>query len=235
MERRYFPIEELRVDRQDGGSPVIRGHAAVFDRLSEDLGGWQERIRPGAFTEAIAHDDVRSLWNHNTDLVLGRNKAGTLELVEDAKGLAVRIQPPSWATGQLETIERGDVSQMSFGFSVAKGDDVWKTEGGRNIREVIRVRPLFEVSPVTFPAYRQTDVSVRALFQDVGLDGGALLPALVRFQRGLPPADGDQDLVRAAVDRLREWSAPLAKPTSEYAPAHHRNRALDLLEASLDS
>jgi uncharacterized protein len=168
IERRFFVCDALKIEmRAKGGKdvPVIRGHAAVFNQLSEDLGGFREQIAPGAFAEAIAADDVRALWNHNADYVLGRNRSGTLVLAEDVRGLAIEIDPPDtqWARDLLVSMERGDVNQMSFGFSLRPNGQDWaKDDAGQVIRTLKRVR-LFDVSPVTYPAYPQTDVAVREL------------------------------------------------------------------------
>ncbi|MBF8255863.1 MAG: phage prohead protease, family, partial [Anaerolineales bacterium] len=104
VERRFVPSAELRVD--DGGEgegPKIKGLAAVFNKLSEDLGGFREKIAPGAFAKTLKEADVRALWNHNPDFVLGRNKAGTLDLEETERGLSVVNEPPdtTWARDLL--------------------------------------------------------------------------------------------------------------------------------------
>ena len=167
-ETRCAGVTELRIEPQaDGGLPVIEGHAAIFDSLSQDLGGifpFKEKISKGAFKASIDKDDVRALWNHDPNYVLGRNRAGTLELKETVKGLLVRIHPPdtAWARDLTESIKRGDVSQMSFGFIVEK--ESWTVEEGLDIRTLERVK-LFDVSPVTFPAYLETDVGVRGALE----------------------------------------------------------------------
>lgn len=152
--------------REINGNPRIIGHAAVFNSLSEDLGGFREQILPGAFTEAIEKDDVRALFNHDANFVLGRNRSKTLVLAEDARGLAIEITPPDTQTIRdlvLEPMRRGDISQMSFGFSVRPGGQDWAVDDeGRTIRTLKRVR-LFDVSPVTIPAYPETDVALREL------------------------------------------------------------------------
>lgn len=156
-ERRTFTFEF----RADGDAPKIAGHAALFN-TDADIGGYYtERILPGAFAETIGKDDIRALFNHNPDYVLGRNKANTLSLSEDERGLAVEISPPDTQTARdlMTSIRRGDVSQMSFGFYTL--DAEWKTENGHDVR-VLKTLQLFDVSPVTFPAYAQTDVSVRS-------------------------------------------------------------------------
>lgn len=165
FERRQFIVDKLQVETREDGKRRIMGHAAVFNQLSEDLGGFREQIAPGAFEEAIKADDVRALYNHNPDHILGRNLAGTLKLSEDARGLAIEIDPPDTqiARDLLVSMERGDINQMSFGFSVKPNGQNWaKNDEGQVIRTLTRVR-LYDVSPVTFPAYPQTDVAERAL------------------------------------------------------------------------
>ena len=159
-----LPLKEIRINESDGGT-CIEGHAAVFDSWSETLGGifpFKEKVRKGAFAESIGRDDIRALFNHDPNYVLGRNRAGTLELVEDDVGLRVRITPPDtiWARDITTSIRRGDISQMSIGFVVE--DDEWSSQDGIDTRELKKVR-LFDVSPVTFPAYTATDVGVRAM------------------------------------------------------------------------
>ncbi len=124
-----------------------------------------ERIIPGAFNDSIAADDVRALFNHEPNMVLGRNRAGTLRMVEDSHGLSVEIDMPdtSYARDLLVSMRRGDVSQMSFAFTIPKGGQSWqKNEDGSNTRTLSKVQ-LFDVSPVTYPAYPQTDCAVRSL------------------------------------------------------------------------
>ncbi len=162
-ELRHFPLE-LRVTG-DAKAPVLEGHAAVFNLLSEDFGGWRERIAPGAFDQAI-QGDVRSLWNHDNNMVLGRTASGTLQLNVDARGLAYRVTPPdtSWFRDRLVSLKRGDVTGASFGFYTES--DAWGTEGGMKVRTIVKVAELLEISPgVTFPAYPQasTEMARRSL------------------------------------------------------------------------
>lgn len=161
-EVRYIQVQELRAAEPEGDQPAkITGYAAVFNSLSEDLGGFQERIRPGAFRKTLEEHDQRALWNHDTNHVLGRRKAGTLELVEDEIGLQFTIYPPDTQAGRdaLESMRRGDVDQMSFGFRTIR--DNWEQVDTKILRELIEVQ-LYEVSPVTFPAYPQTSAFVRS-------------------------------------------------------------------------
>lgn len=142
----------------------LRGYAAVFDKLSGDLGGFREIIRRGAFTNTVRSTDVRALWNHDPNFVLGRTSSRTLRLEEDSIGLLAFIEPinAQWARDLVESIARGDVSQMSFGFRMVK--DRWLRAGsdGLPIRELLEVE-LFDVSAVAFPAYLDTSVKVQAI------------------------------------------------------------------------
>jgi len=158
LEIRTFPIE-IRANKEN---PSLIGHAALFDVLSEDLGGFKEKIRKGAFVNSIQVDDVRALFNHDSNYVLGRNTKGTLKLKEDDRGLAIEIIPPDtqFAKDLMILIERGDISQMSFGFIVLV--DEWDSSDENNvIRTLVEVQ-LWDVSPVTFPAYPQTEIGVNA-------------------------------------------------------------------------
>ncbi|MDI3341601.1 MAG: HK97 family phage prohead protease [Sphaerobacter sp.] len=182
FEHRAFTPEALEVRALEDGTPRIVGYAAVFDVPSEDLGGFTEIIRPGAFRKTLQDGaDVRALWNHDPNWVLGRTKAGTLKLAEDERGLRIEITPPptAWARDLMESIRRGDVDQMSFGFWTVR--DRWSSdETGRVTRELIEVK-LFDVSPVTFPAYPQTEVQVRSAIAE--------LEQMIRRLAGfLPPA-----------------------------------------------
>jgi hypothetical protein len=163
MERRTYAHGEIRAEPAgEDRKPRFAGYAAVFNELSEDLGGFREKILPGAFADAIAGDDVRALFNHDANYVLGRNRAGTLTLREDDHGLAFEIEAPDtqWARDLHVSVERGDVSQCSFGFRVM--DDTWYTEDGEDRRDLKKVR-LFDISIVTYPAYTGTEASARSL------------------------------------------------------------------------
>lgn len=185
--------------RADDDEPIIAGHAAVFNQ-SADLGYFTERVAPGTFTKTIADDDIRALWNHDPNFPLARNRAGTLKLSQDDIGLAFEITPDatrSYDQDIMRSIARGDVSQCSIGFIVRSyeierdGDD-WT----RTLTDV----QLFDVSPVTYPAYTSTDVSIRSL-ADV----------LEEFRRGPdnPKSGGltweqDLDLRRRMLATLRD-------------------------------
>ena len=149
-------------------TPTMEGYAANFNSLSENLGGFREMLVPGCFKNAIANSDVRGLFNHDPNLILGRNTSGTLRLVEDEKGLRFEIDPPetSYAKDLQVSMQRGDVNQCSFGFTVAEDGDSWqKDSDGLWIRTISNVARLFDVSPVTYPAYTSTSCAVRSMMQ----------------------------------------------------------------------
>lgn len=169
---------EVRALVTEEGKRQIAGYAAVFNKESVDLGGFVERIAPGAFRESIAGGDIRALWSHNSDLVLGRTANRTLRLSEDDYGLKFELDLPDTTLGRdaFTSIERGDVSGMSFGFSIQKREDqVWERgePGKPHLRTLLRV-DLFEVSPTAFPAYQQTHVSTRDLEEFLSEDLSAL-------------------------------------------------------------
>lgn len=185
-ERRAYCLQELRADVEPGQAPMIRGYAAVFDQLSEELGGFREKIQRGAFAANLAGADVRALFNHDPNLVLGRTKSGTLRLQEDIHGLRIEIDPPDTQAARdlMTSMQRGDIDQMSFGFQVIR--DHWETDPeGKVTRTLLDVR-LFDVSPVTYPAYPQTQVGVRSALasaaQAAGIDADALMDAIPRAQ-----------------------------------------------------
>jgi HK97 family phage prohead protease len=162
IERRYlvFSDAELRVIG-DEDAPVIEGYAAIFNKLSEDLGGFREKIAPGAFRKALKRTDTVMLFNHDPNYPLGRVSAGTLELKEDKKGLFVRAKLPRSAARIIESIQRRDVTKMSFGFLTEK--DEWLHKKNESIRTLVEVAELPDVSPVVFPAYPDTKVALRSL------------------------------------------------------------------------
>ena len=148
--------------RGDDGEQRISGYAAVFNTLSENLGGFREQIAPGAF-DPVMDDDVRALFNHEPHLILGRTTADTLQLSLDDTGLRYRIDPPDtqYARDLVKSIERKDVTQSSFAFWVE--DDRWdEDDEGRVIRTIKKYRRLYDISPVTYPAYPDTSVAARS-------------------------------------------------------------------------
>jgi HK97 family phage prohead protease len=163
-EIRILKTAELRVLRDGDNLPKIEGYAAVFNKNSEDM-GFIERIAPGAFKKSLKTSDVRALFNHDSNIILGRISAGTLDLKEDKKGLFMSVTPPDTQLVRdmvLSPIERGDITQQSFGFNIKS--DEWKDlDKDVPIRTITEVDNIFDVSPVTFPAYPDTEVALRSL------------------------------------------------------------------------
>jgi HK97 family phage prohead protease len=175
LERRLYPIE-LRVS--DGEKTTIAGTGIVYNQLSVVIWGmFREQISPGAFTESMAKRDVRFLWNHNTDYPLGRTGNGTLRLSEDESGIGFENDPPatSWGNDAVASLRRGDVTQTSFGFVTVEDD--WSIDSNEQLIRTIRKGELWEISPVVFPAYPQTEVGLRG---QQGLEAMPTMPDWVR-------------------------------------------------------
>ncbi len=158
--------------REEGGKNHISG-IIPYDSMSEDLGGFREVIRKGAFTKTLREGDARCLWAHNTQYVLGRRSAGTLDFKDEADGLHFDCTLPatSWASDVFETVSRRDAPGVSFGFYVIK--DSWTRGQGKEpvLRELLEVNMLEVSVGVAFPAYPESDSesSTRALFEKSGI------------------------------------------------------------------
>jgi uncharacterized protein len=170
--QRFFPfvVEEVRDSGAGKGQYTVRGHASVYDQWSLDLGGFRERVLPGAFDNALTGDPhVLHLWDHDTRFVLSSTRNKTLELKSDTTGLAYwsRVAPTSYAADLRVLLERGDIDQSSFAFTVEK--DEWRIvdEGGLEIveRSIVEVAELFDVTTCAMGAYPQTDsvLAVRSM------------------------------------------------------------------------
>jgi HK97 family phage prohead protease len=162
LERRAA-VGSVRVDVSS--ERRIKGYAIVFDSLSLDLGGFRERILPEAVNRTLREGvDVRALVDHDSSKIIGRVTAGTLSLAKDKTGLRVMIDPPQTtvAADLLESIQRGDITGMSFAFRTLEDD--WHIEDGEPVRDVSDML-IREVSIVSFPAYEDTSVALRSLDQ----------------------------------------------------------------------
>lgn len=162
MERRLAKTEfEVRATPNAAGV-VIEGHAAVFMRLSRNLGGFVEQIAPTAFDRSLGDNpDVRALINHDPSALLGRTRSGTLRLSKDSTGLMYEIDVPDRqdARDLMVSMERGDIDNSSFAFSLMRGGDEWsETPEGYPLRTLTAISlHNGDVSPVTYPAYEDTD------------------------------------------------------------------------------
>jgi len=168
MEKRYNP-QRISIETRADGKPQIVGYGSVFHRANDPgtqyelWGGVFERVAPGAFDAALKRrDDARALFNHDPNHVLGRLAAGTLRLSVDNVGLRYEIDPPDTQAGRdtLESIRRGDITGSSFSFSV--DSQQWEErDDGTEVRTLLAVT-LYDVGPVTFPAYESASTAVRA-------------------------------------------------------------------------
>lgn len=165
-ERRCVPTEfEIRARKGDSGGVVLEGHGAVFNRLSQNLGGFVEQVDPKAFNRSLGDNpDVRALINHDSSMILGRTRSGTLRLSTDSTGLAYEIDMPDRTDARdlLVSMERGDVTQSSFAFYVMPNGDTWsETDQGMPLRTLTALSiHNGDVSPVTYPAYEDADSGV---------------------------------------------------------------------------
>ena len=159
-ERRIYamPMEV----REEGEQRYFEGDAVVFNSVT-DLGWFSEEILPGAFDDVL-NDDVRGLFNHDPDVILGRSKSGTMTLEVNDKTVRYKIKynpnDPDHVR-VMEKVKRGDVSQSSFAFSIR--DAVWETRDGKEHRKITKLARWFDVAPVTYPAYHNTTVAARSL------------------------------------------------------------------------
>jgi HK97 family phage prohead protease len=168
IERRYTDgLVERRADGEGKPSRTVRGYAAKFEKKSNNLGGeshqFFEIIQRGAFDDVL-RDDVRALFNHDANLILARSRSGegTLKLGADDVGLWYEFEAPATRAGDdlLESLTRKDVDQSSFAFTISKEGQTWeeRTEAGITVatRTIKKVKRLYDVSPVTYPAYEDT-------------------------------------------------------------------------------
>lgn len=183
IERRDVEFEaddEIVVETRADGRPVIRGYAVVYGRLSVDLGGFRERIMPGAFDKVLnrqrGRTDLVSYFNHDANIMLGRESSGTLKVWSDEKGVGFEVIPPATRADIIELVQRRDVKGASFTFSIEKDGEAFVTdETGRAIREV-RAANIYELGPVVQPAYPSTTAQVAMRSYEAWLASQVSLP-----------------------------------------------------------
>jgi HK97 family phage prohead protease len=227
VERRVNNVEfDVRGAEASADGMSFTGYAAVFNSPSEPL-PFTEVIKEGAFKRSLrSRNEIKLFMNHNTDVVLGSTRAGTLRLTEDSRGLLATADLPDTSAGRDLSVlmKRGDVSSMSFGFSVPPKGDKWSEDG--NTRELHQVR-LHEVSIVTgFPAYEATTASVRSLdilATRTAVDVDALSDAITRLEAGETLDAGHANLISEVVSKLR------ADQPSENHLLEIKRKQLDLM------
>jgi HK97 family phage prohead protease len=207
METRIVEVEAFEV-REDGDGMRLEGYAALFNSRSENLGGFTETIKPGAFRASLkSRNDIKLLWNHDTGAVLGSTRASTLTLTEDDRGLRVSAMLPNTSYGRdaRELVSRGDVSAFSFGFSMpTRGGDEWSADGTERVLKSVR---LHEVSLVAFPAYPETagTATVRGLdkvAKRAEVDADSLADALLKIENGEDISTDDRQLLEKVISEL---------------------------------
>lgn len=203
IERRFTPGNvELR-DNGAGKPKTIRGYAALYESRSENLGGFVEVIQRGAF-DSVTSDDVRALFNHDANLILGRSKSGTLRIGTDERGLWYEVdadENQTYVRDLMIAMSRGDVDQSSFAFSVQREGQKWDESSGQTVRTITKVARLYDVSPVTYPAYADTEASARSAVL-------AEYRAAQQERRGDAPAynDADVDYATDALEDLQDMA-----------------------------
>lgn len=155
----------MEIREEENGTKTISGYAVKWEMKSHTMGYWRrfkEQFKRGAFTDSLTTDDQLALWSHDTSQVLGRTKNGTLRLFEDDIGLRFELELPNTTLGNdaYETIKRGDVDGVSFGFQMQKEE--WNESDRDNIVRSVTKAKLLEISPVAFPAYPDSQVSARS-------------------------------------------------------------------------
>ena len=217
IERRYV---EQRFTVSDDESPKIRGYAAVFNSPSEDM-GFVEKVDTHAFDDTL-NADVRALWNHDANVVLGRTVSGTLRLSVDAKGLAYEIDPPDTQAARdlMVLMKRGDVNSSSFGFVTE--EDKWDYNTNPATRTLLKVS-LFDVSPVTYPAYAASTSEARSFPE--GLPDSI---AQFRAHQHTKKVDGDNltaddFLYVGDPEKTETWSLPWKFSDEEKTKSHLRD------------
>lgn len=156
---------ELRAAAEGDAGQTVVGYAAVFDQETDIGGYFREKVAKGAFSEAIGQSDIHALYNHDYGKVLGRHSAGTLRMKEDGTGLFVEIDLPDTQDGRdlAVQIERGDIDQMSFQFSMRGGVETWDESGDDPLRIIEKVGELYDVSVCPRGAYPTTECGLRSL------------------------------------------------------------------------
>ena len=215
---------ELRAEEGDG--MTFTGYASVFNSSSEDLGGFREFVAPGAFKRSLqARNEIKLLWNHDTNEPLASVRGGSLQLMEDNYGLKVTAKLPNTTRGRdvAELLRSKVIDSMSFGFNVIK--DSWSNNGAVRTLESVR---LSEVSVVTFPAYSATTAQVRSASPTI--DADELANALLKLESGEDLDEKSASLITDVVGKLRQQPEPTVETDDNgLALLDLKKKQLDLL------
>lgn len=234
IERRQV-IRDLEI-RAEGDGMTLRGYAAVFNSPSQPL-PFTETIQPGAFRDSLkSRNDIKLLWNHDTGIVLGSTRAGTLRVSEDEHGLLIEANLPDTQAGRdaATLIKRGDVNAFSFGFRVPNGGDTWVSADQRVLKRV----NIHEVSVVSWPAYTATEgtASVRSVGEFVdkiaklaelrGISAEELTDALLALEAGEELTERQGELITEVLPKVLQKDPEVTNPQ---ALLDLKKKQLDLL------
>ena len=214
-ELRYIPLDLAQLRLDNANPRRLVGYAVVWNSLSVDLGGFREMFAPGAFKEILADPttDVLALINHDTSaLPIGRQSAGTLRLWEDDYGLAFQIDVPNSRDDLLEAVARGDVKGMSFAFIASKEHISYDRSQTPPVRTVKKAERLFEVSPVSMPAYEATSVLNRTAVTAAEIEGPTIGNLSVTITADTSRFDAALKEAKAAAEKLA--ATPIAVQVS---------------------
>lgn len=214
---------QFEIRSEDDGM-TFTGYASVFNSSSEDLGGFREFVAPGAFKRSLqSRNEIKLLWNHDTNEPLASVRGGSLELTEDRYGLKVKARLPKTTRGRdvAELLRSKVIDSMSFGFNVIK--DTWSENGSVRTLESVR---LHEVSIVTFPAYSATTATVRSMQPTI--DADELANALLKLESGEDLDEKSASLITDVVGKLRQ------QPEAKVEPGDNGLALLDLKKKQLD-
>lgn len=221
--------------REIGDGMTFVGYAAKFNSRSENLGGFVETITPGAFKRSLrSRNDVKLLVNHDSGRVLASTRSGTLRLEEDAVGLKVEADLPNTSDGRdmAELLRRGDLSSMSFGFTVMK--DTWNAEGSERSLESVR---LFETSIVAFPAYQATEANVRSyetLAIRTEVDAIDLAEAIMKLEDGEDLSELQAELLKTVVEKLSPQQEVIEEEVEDESAVEEELQTLELKRKQLE-
>lgn len=223
---------------ESGDGQKLVGYFSVYNSRSVDLGGFVEVVKPGTFNRNFNADrDIRSIFNHDRNWILGRTKAGTLRHSQNAKGAIAECDliDTSYARDLAKNVAAGNIDGMSFGFRTLS--DNWFVKDGINVRELLDVE-LLDTSPVTFPAYPATSVTVRSEIQGAGVkELQPLCAALVRLEKKLEIQERDAELIteyRSIIpNRFENIVTEMVTLSRRGTPLDVMRRQVELLEAEM--
>jgi hypothetical protein len=225
MEKRFLELQELRVVMDANGQKTLSGYAGVYDSLSQDMGGWKEKLSPGTFTKSLKQNpDIRMFSEHDPKQgILGRTKSGTLKIDEDGSGLHFSLAVPNTTLGNdvTESVNRGDIDGCSLGMVVK--DCTWDKVDGQVLRTVNDAE-LDHITVTSSPAYKGTSITLRSVMFPDGI------PEIPEFRSAEPKTrkvDGEDltfgDFLIGKVDDTSTWKLPVKFSTDIKTKSHLQN------------